>query len=743
MLRRLALCFLAAFIAAGCPPTGNLGSVGDVIDSGNPFRPGPEQVFVVVRNESGLNAFVRVSMRINGLRIHLAERRLSADRNLLILGPEETDSITFEGFRGISQNPAEMQSTPIEVRERGRDFQAGDTVVFVIPPVPNFGACCTYSEFTASCAPASLADCAANGGVFLGTGTSCAQTNCPLRGACCLNSGVSCTLLTATECTTQGGSYLGDGESCTSAGCFVQPPLGACCLNNNSCEQLTETACVLRNGTFQGANSPCETADCAPPPPPTGACCFQDGACSQSTQSACENAGGVFRGNNTTCATTICPVTTQRLGACCLLDAACLNLTREDCENFSGTFIGAGSSCSAVGCIDLRLGACCLSDGGCQLVLESDCSLAGGAFRGPGSPCATADCPQPPPPPLTGACCLPTAFSCSVTTESACAALTGTYLGNGTICEPDPCEPPPASGACCVSYKGGADCILTTQAECVEFHGGSYEGDGTICEADACANTLSGACCFVFESESYCFILPEVDCSYNGGIFRGMGTNCVTEQCPTPPLLGACCLSGGTQSVCTLLLGPVCNESGGFFFGPGSRCEQARCDLTDFFDTADVDLRPDAPFPRNSYRVYPRGGDGGAPQPLQSDESPAADEPTEPSIVFDAPLADERRIAGEPLIIGWAARDDDSNARIWILIDPLPMRPGDSILLRSAVAEDDVQDRDTVLDTAALAPGAYQIFAIISDGQTMKIVRGPRFHINPAGDSDTIDWDGH
>ncbi|MBL8880072.1 MAG: hypothetical protein JNG88_13215, partial [Phycisphaerales bacterium] len=183
---RLAL-LTAAICLFGCPTNPDLGSVGDLIDSGGLIRPIPDQIFVLVRNESGLDAFARVSMRVNGIRVHLAERRLSPNRNLIILGPEETDSVTFEGFRGVEADPARMQSIPIEVRERGREFNNGDVVEFIIPPIADFGACCNYSGLDSACRLAAADDCTASGGVFLGTGSNCSSANCPPRGACCIS----------------------------------------------------------------------------------------------------------------------------------------------------------------------------------------------------------------------------------------------------------------------------------------------------------------------------------------------------------------------------------------------------------------------------------------------------------------------------------------------------------------------------------------------------------------------------
>lgn len=731
-----AILLIGAGAIVGCPTNPDLGNVGDLFDSGNSARPGAEQVFVLVRNQSGLNAFARVSMRVNGVRVHLAERLLSPSRNLIILGPEETDSITFEGFRGADADPANMQSIPIEVRDRGVNFEGGDVIEFIIPPIPDFGGCCNYVDVSASCRLAYASDCVSSGGNFLGTGSNCEQNSCPARGACCLSSASGdCHLLTEAECGSAGGQFLGGGQSCAAPSCVVQPPSGACCVGGNSCAILNASECANLSGDFRGAGTVCPIANC-PPEPPVGACCFQTGSCSAITAANCATLGGTYKGDATSCDTANCPTPPPpppppAQGACCMSDGACQNLTANGCSVIAGTFLGTSTTCQTVQCIDVRPGACCFADGSCSSLSESDCHSAGGEFRGHGASCATADCPQPPP--VVGACCLPVAINCSVTTAANCAELSGVYQGDGTVCEPSPCVP--ASGACCVGGKGGYECSIKTEADCVENVGGRYAGDGSTCTSEACGGLIFGACCLRISGETYCSPTTVDECYSLGGSFFGETTSCADVVCEPPPGIGACCLSGGTESICVPLLGDECNVSGGLFYGVGSNCELARCSIVDIWETAEVDYHADAPFPRQSYRVYPRSG-GGAPAPVQ-------DDPTEPSLVFDAPLDGAICMAGQPMTIGWAARDDDSNARIWILMDPLPSQRGDVIVLREAVEEDDIADRETILDSSSLAAGAYEIIGIISDGRTLNIVHGPTIHVNPAGESDGVTIEGH
>ncbi|MBL8880622.1 MAG: hypothetical protein JNG88_16035 [Phycisphaerales bacterium] len=375
-----------------------------------------------------------------------------------------------------------------------------------------------------------------------------------------------------------------------------------------------------------------------------------------------------------------------------------------------------------------RPGACCLSSGECTFVVESACSSNGGTFRGQDAPCASADCPPPP----TGACCLPSAINCEVTTRQRCTELSGGYQGDETTCEPSPCVP--QSGACCLGGKGGVECYIKTQADCEDSLGGYYAGDGTTCSVENCGGPPLGACCLWYDGSSYCSLTVQAECEQLSGEYFGDWTSCAGVECAPPPGIGACCLPGGTQAVCVPMSGGSCLKFGGVFFGPGSQCDMARCGIIDLWETAEYDFHADAPFPRNRYRVYPPGG-GGQPSPLSDGQD-------DPELVFDAPGDGIVRVVGEPVNIGWAARDDGDDARIWILLEPAIGLPGDSIIVRSAVSENDANDRSASIDTSGLTPGEYLLIGVIANGRTMNIVRGPSIHIGSPGETSGAEMGG-
>ncbi|MHC4063147.1 MAG: hypothetical protein ACYSUI_01395 [Planctomycetota bacterium] len=79
-------------------------------------------------------------------------------------------------------------------------------------------------------------------------------------GACCLPAGGCSSGVTASQCAAQGGVYLGNGTSCVSC-----TPVGACCLTDGDCVEFqTEAECAALAGAFQGANTSCVTASCQP-----------------------------------------------------------------------------------------------------------------------------------------------------------------------------------------------------------------------------------------------------------------------------------------------------------------------------------------------------------------------------------------------------------------------------------------------------------------------------------------------
>ena len=122
----------------------------------------------------------------------------------------------------------------------------------------------------------------------------------------------------------------------------------------------------------------------------------------------------------------------------------------------------------------------------------------------------------------------------------------------------------PLIGACCLQ---DGTCIDTTSAECgntpdaVAFHG------DTTCAEVTCIPQLGPCClpsgkCLEMITKSVCEKLP-------GGVFNGVGNNCDSPGVNCEPL-GACC--NPALSSCTLIPEPNCDSLGGIWKGVGTDC---------------------------------------------------------------------------------------------------------------------------------------------------------------------------
>ena len=118
------------------------------------------------------------------------------------------------------------------------------------------GACCLGT----GCSTLSGADCAAVGGTFLGSTSSCSPNPCAPF-ACCLPDG-TCAMEMLGDCLAAGGVF-NDGFTCGDIGPCPQP--GACCFANGHCGYLPEPNCTAQGGEFQGVGVPC-TSDLCPAP---------------------------------------------------------------------------------------------------------------------------------------------------------------------------------------------------------------------------------------------------------------------------------------------------------------------------------------------------------------------------------------------------------------------------------------------------------------------------------------------
>jgi spore coat protein A len=146
--------------------------------------------------------------------------------------------------------------------------------------------------------------------------------------------------------------------------------------------------------------------------------------------------------------------------------------------------------------------------------------------------------------------------------------------------------PPAATGACCAS---DGSCAVLSSGECSPPD--DYQGDGTGCTPNPCPQPV-GACCF---DDGSCVDLSVVDCAAGGGTYQGDGTDCSTASCT--PVIGACCLPehhGGCASQasadqclpqqtgsCEALSSSQCSAQGGLFQGNGTDCQVELCPFAD------------------------------------------------------------------------------------------------------------------------------------------------------------------
>jgi hypothetical protein len=85
-------------------------------------------------------------------------------------------------------------------------------------------------------------------------GAACSDTT----GACCYDS--VCRVVMEGECLADGGVWIGDGTSCDPGPC---PEPGACCLPDDSCVQLTPNLCNEASGLYLGPGIECPVTGCS------------------------------------------------------------------------------------------------------------------------------------------------------------------------------------------------------------------------------------------------------------------------------------------------------------------------------------------------------------------------------------------------------------------------------------------------------------------------------------------------
>jgi hypothetical protein len=479
------------------------------------------------------------------------------------------------------------------------------------------GACCLMDG---TCLDTVTTDCAAQGGVFQGIDTVCADIVCPLPptdGACCLPDG-SCFDTTggATECALAGGDYQGNGNFCAGVACPPPP------VTNDECVDRVlvnggSVAFDLATATNSGPNEP--TCDF-----PFGGAANQDinqdlwynyiaecdgflfvdtcGSGSIDTRIAIYDGCACPTGLPLECNDDFGNVDEADNGFACpgALEASLsIPVTAGNCYKIRvGAFSAAGGiggadvlNITCVGAVDG--GACCFADGSCADVADqAACDAGGGAYQGDGTQCLLVNCPQPGPcGPGAGDCfapngtpgcdnvacceaiCAADAFCCDTEWDQLCvdAALLSPDCGG-------------SSGACC--GPGGACATTADQAGC-DAIGGVFQGDGTACATTVCPNDACGpgagdcfspngtvgcddvACCELIcaadpfccqtEWDQLCADAAAVSCSVAG--------------------LGACCLPNG---LCVATVGSDgCDAQGGVFQGDGSTCAGVVCPQPD------------------------------------------------------------------------------------------------------------------------------------------------------------------
>jgi len=121
------------------------------------------------------------------------------------------------------------------------------------------GACCLIVGGLPPCTLETQADCSNIGGSYQGDNTFCdaATGGCPtgsgpmIAGACCLSTpiGTTCQIIDETSCFANGGIYFGADTSCANVPCDAPtPPLVACCIGNAQCIDTDLLSCVNQNG---------------------------------------------------------------------------------------------------------------------------------------------------------------------------------------------------------------------------------------------------------------------------------------------------------------------------------------------------------------------------------------------------------------------------------------------------------------------------------------------------------------
>jgi len=130
------------------------------------------------------------------------------------------------------------------------------------------GACCVNIGGLPPCSQQTQAECLNLGGSYQGDNTACnaATGGCPtgggpmLAGACCLPSpiGSICQIIDENSCFANGGIYFGADTVCANVPCDApMPPPVACCISNAQCIDTDLISCINQNGTPLSGGDTC------------------------------------------------------------------------------------------------------------------------------------------------------------------------------------------------------------------------------------------------------------------------------------------------------------------------------------------------------------------------------------------------------------------------------------------------------------------------------------------------------
>jgi len=284
-------------------------------------------------------------------------------------------------------------------------------------------------------------------------------------GACCFTD-ETCAVLLPAQCAAQGGLFLGGGTDCTPNPCVA----GACCMLDGTCSLMTPAECVAANGTFDGAPS-CDPNPCAQP----GVCCLDD-VCQMSPTLGpawCITQGGLYQGDNTTCETNPCPQDECADAGYVLSNTPIYGrnhfATGTDISSCAGGGDGDWNDvwykwrapCDGSATFGLCQGnwfdssiAVYASCGGAELACDDDgCGWGGG----------------------------PSVVTINVTNGASYYIRIAGWSGSTGEFQLEVTHTP-CAGACCVDGV----CIILPQAECVAG-GGTYKGDGVSCDPNPCS----------------------------------------------------------------------------------------------------------------------------------------------------------------------------------------------------------------------------------------------------------------